>query len=374
MRVTVSPVLVLLAWAFPRPLSGQALSCPPVDSLGGRGSVIGQVVETRTQVPLGFAQLFLRIHGVETPIEARSDPSGRFRFCSVPAGIFTVSGQLGQLGGLAGPSALGPGETHSVLLELAPAPRGRDTGSLLGMVVDVESEDPVDGATVLVLPFGQTAISNSNGRFTFPSLPQGEVEIQVDRLGYARTLGHTRIGKGEMTEIRIEVSTEPISMDPITVTGTRRRIELPGLEDFERRLNSGWGQFILEDEIQRRAPPKLTRIISDYGITVTGDGKAIRMRRTGCGPLVYIDDVKMTHLPRGRGFGGADIGAQYPFPVADLSPETEAADAVNLIHPSDITAVEIYRGPAEVPGQYLDSNAKCGVILIWTRRGNLSGR
>ena len=40
---------------------------------------------------------------------------------------------------------------------------------------------------------------------------------------------------------------------------------------------------------------------------------------------------------------------------------------------NDVRVVEIYRGPAEVPGQYLDSNAKCGVILIWTKRGLPAG-
>lgn len=63
----------------------------------------------------------------------------------------------------------------------------------------------------------------------------------------------------------------------------------------------------------------------------------------------------------------------YLWPDPSGSPTAEAADAVNLIHPSEVKAVEIYRGPSEIPGQYLDSNARCGIILIWTRRGDISG-
>ena len=35
----------------------------------------------------------------------------------------------------------------------------------------------------------------------------------------------------------------------------------------------------------------------------------------------------------------------------------------------DIEALEIYTGPADVPGEYAGRNAGCGVIVIWTRSG-----
>jgi len=34
---------------------------------------------------------------------------------------------------------------------------------------------------------------------------------------------------------------------------------------------------------------------------------------------------------------------------------------VNLLDPISIKAIEVYRGPGETPGKYLDSNARCGV-------------
>ena len=35
----------------------------------------------------------------------------------------------------------------------------------------------------------------------------------------------------------------------------------------------------------------------------------------------------------------------------------------------DIIALELYTGPAEVPGEYAGRNAGCGVVVIWTRSG-----
>jgi hypothetical protein len=34
-----------------------------------------------------------------------------------------------------------------------------------------------------------------------------------------------------------------------------------------------------------------------------------------------------------------------------------------------LDAVEVYRSAAEVPVEYGGSNAGCGVILLWSRRG-----
>lgn len=39
---------------------------------------------------------------------------------------------------------------------------------------------------------------------------------------------------------------------------------------------------------------------------------------------------------------------------------------INLIHPSDIGAIEVYRAGQPAPVQY---DNRCGVIVIWSRRG-----
>lgn len=385
MRIFVAILFFVVGGhSFP-PLYGQAPPCPSLDSLATVGDVVGQVLDAQNQVPLGFVQVRLRIQGVEAPFEGVSNTSGHFQFCSVPAGTFTISGQLGQLGNLVGPGVLEAGQTLSVALNLAPSFDGQNTGTLTGVVVDVDSGEPIEGATVLLPDLGQTAITNPLGRFTFPSLTPGNVNLEVTRLGYAEATGEVNILFARTVNISVALSQEAILLEPITVSAVRRRIELPGLEDFERRLHSGWGQFVLEDEIQRRAPSKLTDVLYETGVEVRGNGQAIYMRRTGCGPMVYIDGIKVTHLPRSKslmGAGGRSTTATYQRRPSAAStnlalgegPAGEAADAVNnLVHPADVVAMEIYRGPAETPGQYLDSNAQCGVILIWTRRGNIGG-
>lgn len=367
MRACAGFLILVLLSVLAGPVLGQEPPCSSPDSLAGKGAIIGQVLDSESQVPLGFAQLRLRVLGVESPIEGQSNTSGRFQFCSVPAGMFTVTGQLGQLGALLGPLDLEPGQTLTISLELTSAPSGRDTGTLTGTVRDTESGHPLEGVTVLVLNLGQTAVTNSLGNFTFPSLPPGEVDLQVNRLGYSEATGQVEVEVGKTVHIAVNLSTEPIAMDPITVSAVRRRIVLPGLEDFERRYHSGWGKFVLEEDLQTRSPRRLSDVLEMAGTVVNGSVgfEKLRIRRTGCGPLVYLDDMLVTRCPRG--------GGPPPPPGEGCDPAEEAFEVVNLIHPLDVVAVEVYRGPSEVPGQYLDSNARCGVILVWTRRGRISG-
>ena len=364
-----------------------ASECSPPDSASGVAVVHVRVIEAESQVPLRFVQLRLFDSEGAELLEGFSGSGGTFSFCTVPAGLVELTGQMGQLGGRIGPLRLVPGQSASLVLELREATEGQNTGTLTGAVVEAESGEPVEGAAVLIPDLGQTVITNAFGRFTFPSLPPGEITIRASRLGYAPTTGTVEVLYARTTHTEVVLSTEPIALAPIEVTAVRRRIVLPGMEDIERRVHSGWGKFVLEEEIQRRMPLRLTYLLRERGVEVRDSGRSIYMRRTGCAPVVYIDDVKVTHGSRSRGglagkpsqtASSAALNKiqQLHIPLPKLEgPAVRAADAVNnLVHPMDVVAVEVYRGPAEIPGQYLDSNAQCGVILIWTRRGNIGGR
>ena len=125
------------------------------------------------------------------------------------------------------------------------------------------------------------------------------------------------------------------------------------LADVELRAERRWGTVLLEKDLAlRRNVLRTTDILRDHGADIIGNGKALVFRRTGCGPTVYIDGIKVTY----GNFRGED-------------PAVEAADAINMVLPTHIYAMEIYKGPAETPGEFLDSNSRCGVVLIWTGRG-----
>ena len=89
------------------------------------------------------------------------------------------------------------------------------------------------------------------------------------------------------------------------------------------------------------------------GVEVSGSGVRRRITVTRCAspanagePVIYLDGIKV-HRP-GTG-----------------SPMYVLWEVTSL----DVEAIEVYKGPASVPAEFSGSDAACGAIVIWTRRG-----
>ena len=348
--------------------------CP--DPVPGTGVIVGMVREASTQVPMGFVDIRLipASKGIGALVQqTRSAPGGRFEFCNVPVGSYTVQGWFDEIGGDLTRVSVGPGGTTPLMLNLSLAGEGDEPGSLSGEVVDLESGEPLEGVTVTLLgPRGQV-LTDAGGHFSFPSISPDTIHLRASRLGYQDAHGSVVVGGSEAVTIQIAMTTQAIVMDPITVTATRRELTyaLPGMEELERRMALGAGDFILQKEIQARNPRQVTDILFGSRVIVMNGGKQIYMGRSLCAPVVYIDDVRITHGTGASGLKQMAPGDPNP-DVRNWGNEDEgtfAAEAVNLVQPLHIQAIEIYSGPANTPGQYLDSRSRCGVILIWTRRG-----
>ncbi len=331
-------------------------ACQAPDPATGMGVVEGRAQDGATGVSLGLATVRLLPADSGEVLEGRTDLSGTFSFCSVPGGPWGIEAWIGDREAHPRPIIVTPGERTVLFVELFLPSDGARPGILSGLVVEAESGVPVQGATVQILDSRRRTFSDNAGQFSFPFLKPGSVHLRVTRLGYQTTDGLVEVKGGQEVAVEVRMATEAIPLEPIVVTATRRALTLPGALDLERRVNSGWGEFILSDEIERRPATKVTDLLRATGVDVLANGTQISMRRSRCAPMVYIDDVKITRCPR---------GLIDPF----CNPFTEAAEAVNMLIPDWIYAIEIYRGPAQTPGQYLDSNSRCGVILIWTRRG-----
>jgi len=126
---------------------------------------------------------------------------------------------------------------------------------LAGVVRDAGSREPVPSATVSLLsPEGAAlarVLSDSAGRFTLTAPRPGAYRLEVRRIGYAARAPETlRLEPGEVTEVEVLLSTEPVALEAVVVETRSRRareavargtplrlLTRQDIEEIERRSN-----------------------------------------------------------------------------------------------------------------------------------------
>ncbi len=258
---------------------------------------------------------------------------------------------LGRLAVLA--LLLGSG-ADPVLAQRPPAAAPAATARFFGTVIDASTGRPIVGARISSASVPGIVISDTAGRFDVPNVPAGLVRFYITASEFPRANLTLAFAPGEQMERVLELdstSTPPPeavrapaqALPQMTVEAT----PLPPvwLRDFERRRETGRGQYVTRAEIVARNFNRLSDIVQTMrGVTMDcGGGGAscqIRMVRAPmqCYPEYWVD--------------GQLNNAWGP-----------------LVPVRDIEAMEIYTGPSDTPGEYAGRNAGCGTIVIWTSAG-----
>jgi hypothetical protein len=255
----------------------------------------------------------------------------------------------------------------TLLLTAAPASIGHAQVRLVGNVVEENSGTPIAGARVDVLDVERrirsTITTDAFGRFSTEVRALPGYRIRASGPGYRTsatpilwTDGHAEI----QVEIRLDRAT--VLLAPIEVVARSRRMPSPVFEGFRARQRTGIGVYISREDIEKRRPGTVTDLLAGVPGVRLESGQGGGFRRTvyltralsgprDCPAQIFIDGF---HLNRTTPATGSGFGI-----VID--------DAVS---PDAVEGIEVYRGLATVPPEFLTPNARCGVIAIWTRRGN----
>jgi hypothetical protein len=236
-----------------------------------------------------------------------------------------------------------------------------------GRVLDAATGEGVAEAQVrAVSPEGHEVgrgRTGPGGVFQLALRAAGTVRIRAERTGYLATLtGELPVALREAVEVEVRMSASAVAMEPLRVTARvepphRRALELNGYYGRERQ---GIGEYLRREDIEKRASGSLAQVLSRV------PGTSILYR----GVHQYI------YFPRNGAPGlrssmrGAPGNACLPRLFVDGTRVTYDAqnDINSVVNPNQVEAVEIFRGPSEIPVQYNDNNSMCGVILIWTRQ------
>jgi hypothetical protein len=346
----------LLAAAIAESCQGQFI--PGIHAI-----LFGMVRDRATETPIPDADIVvrredpLRMTPGSTQLDTRSNSDGSYLMCTAPAGEnLRLRGVAEDTEGDWITQRLQAGTMRRLDLEV-PLYDPNQPGSILGTVRDQEWGQVVRGVDVAVKDTDIRTQSDLRGNFRIPELPWGDYTLTFDHPSYGHYETNLRIIGGRSHDLEVHLPPEAIEMPPIIVRVRPRRWygDMVGLQD---RIDRGVGYIMTRDEIDERQPLNLAEVLRTApGVDVVQSGSSItgtfevRMRNAQtmmgqtCPPAVWVDGIKWR-----------DVRSAYTG-IAGI----------------ELEVVEIYNGPAQVPGEFLDSSASCGAVIVWTRRGRTFG-
>lgn len=293
-----------------------------------------------------------------------SDSTGRYALCGVPAGralALTTSEGTRQLARtllqpFAADTMTGRAGVGMRMYDITVGAEAASRGRIIGTVHDT-SGAAVHNAQVLLLDQPTlVARPTGDGAFRVDGVPMGEHLVRVRAVGYAPLTYRVRVTPTTMGRVTATLHRAPPQLAPVEVRDTANRTVIRVPADVATRMRTGHGSYLTAADVASRRPRRLTELLRGVpGVEITKSGAAnnqrgiVSLETPGCkyGMPVYIDGTLA------------------------LDPQTEpdatgAQDLVDLVQPGDVTAIEIYRGPSELPATL--PHHPCGGIFIWTRQ------
>jgi hypothetical protein len=216
---------------------------------------------------------------------------------------------------------------------------------------------PLPGVELTIANTTLRVVTNDSGEFLFDLPPTGRLRVSARHLGFKPADKGLKLDAGDAKQLDFELEGVPEQLDSVLVLG---RGGGGRLAEFWNRRMVGVGAFITRADIERRKPYRtsdLLRTISGVHMTGGSDGldrPNIQMGRNAPSPVARNGTQAL----------GADCRVNYYLDGMWLSPGTFHLDD---IAPSSVEAVEIFRGPSEVPAKFRQRETACGLIVIWTR-------
>lgn len=214
-------------------------------------------------------------------------------------------------------------------------------GTLVGFVVASGGNVHVAGAVAELDSAPWHTVADSAGRFELDSVEPGTYVLHVKAIGYEEGVWRLSLHPNHVTTHSFELAPQAVELPGVAVKG-KTPLSARRYLDFDRRRTTASGAFFTQEDIDKANPATLVDIL----VTVRGvqqvclvnDCVAKMVRAPpGCYPQYYIDGIESS----------AYFARHTP--------------------PKDVRGIEVYRGSAEVPGEFGGSNSACGVIAIWTK-------
>jgi TonB-linked SusC/RagA family outer membrane protein len=252
------------------------------------------------------------------------------------------------------------------LLILGAMPLAAQVRVLRGLVVDSSSGSPIAAANVVIRGTAFGATTGADGRFTLNDLPARDVLVLVRRFGYRfRTISVPATA----TEIRVAMSSDPLQLDQVVVTGQATAIEKRNLPNAVATVSAEDLNRVSSESIEHALQGKIAGAVITTNSGAPGGGVQVRMRgvtsiNAQSEPLYVVDGVMVSNvaIPSNQNAVTNAAGGSNPALTQDAQ-----VNRVADLNPADIETIEVLKG-ASASAIY-GSRASNGVVIITTKRG-----
>jgi len=252
------------------------------------------------------------------------------------------------------------------------APRVRaGVGTFDGLVTDTTLA-PIADAEVTILRSSLKIRTGPNGRFRFTSMPAGQYLVIVRRIGYHPTSGLVEVPANDTLRSAYALTRAPQGLDTVRIVTESRSFRMM---EFEDRRKLGEGQFLTQAQIDKHNSVYVSDLLRFFFM-----GVSIKETGGGVGSGGQVQEFAKSS----RGYGGVTTLGDASNPqtsvivpndcymkiIVDDVPMPTPFDLALLPSTREIAGIELYTGPATIPVRYNGLDARCGLILIWTKDGS----
>jgi hypothetical protein len=380
------------AFAIPSAAAIRKMACGTSDPhSGARGALVGIVANASDHKPVDGATVtiswlevaFRRGVGLTTNQRFQSTHSGQggfYSFCNLDDSLEAlVSAESGSGSTTDVRVTLETQQLATRVLLLPDVRVGNWRGSLVrGRVTTIDGQ-PVSGARVEMMGFGDSTRTRSDGSFNLPLPPIGTQTLRVRSLGFDEYTVPIEVTPVDTNLVSVQLAKSPPSLETVFI---RARVsDVAERSGFQTRALVGPGRYVTAADIARRKAP----CILDNVEWVTGF--YVEHRRACYGDIyVRSGDRGLSRLPptpmsaatgdplalnaASLNRAAAVIAAQMtkdPSCVKIFIDDMEegSSEALAALPPRDVVGIEFYQ-PVTAPARYSAGN--CAVIIAWTTR------
>lgn len=213
----------------------------------------------------------------------------------------------------------------------------------------------IPGADVWIDGTDRRVVSNDSGEYRIDGVPSGKTKVMVRHIGFHPDSKRLTLAPGDTRQVRFALEGMLEELDAILVTA--REGSNGRMQEFWARRMVGIGVFITRAEIERLRPGQTVDLFRGVmGIRIISRGTE--------GTRLVSGRSGISASPRGNSAASNACAMQYYVDGVFMTPGTFSVDE---IVPAQLEAVEVFRGPSEIPARFRQRDTGCGLVVIWTR-------